>query len=119
MAAETLVQVDCAEACIWLKQLLSELLNIECQTIYTECRSDSKQMRDALYSLASGPIKNKRLRIELAIIKEMLHKNEINKIEWVDHSDQIADSLTKLGASSSTLLGVLNRGNGKLPKLSS
>jgi len=54
-------------------------------------------------------LKDKRLRVELSMIREMVDKNEIN-IEWIVSGEQLADVLTKHGASSKALCGVLSSG---------
>ena len=51
-----------------------------------------------------------RLRIDLAAIKEMLIKQEVMSFSWVDKSKQLADCLTKFGASPLLLLSVLETG---------
>ena len=38
---------------------------------------------------------DKRLRIELSILREMLRKKEIDEITWISTNCQIADSLIK------------------------
>ena len=48
--------------------------------------------------------------IDIAILQEMLKNKGIFEIEWVDSSHQLADSLTKAGASSAKLLATLKSG---------
>ena len=107
MAAETLVLVDCAEACFWLRNLLQELLfkNSEKNLPEIECNTDSRQLYDAVHSIKA--VTDKRLRIDIAIIREMLEKNSLNKVNWVNGNEQLADCLTKSGVSSTKLLHVL------------
>ena len=105
MAAETLVQVECAEACFWIASLLNEILYEDPKKHplpLIECNTDSRQLHDALQSIR--PILDKRLRVDIALLKEMIGKKEISKINWIDSKAQIANSLTKLGASSELLL---------------
>ena len=105
MAAETLIQVDSAEASYWLATLLSEMLYGQSNyqnKIIIECNTDNHQLYDSVLSI--GPVQDKRLRIEISILREMLNKKEINKINWIEKHFQIADCLTKSGASSKLLL---------------
>ena len=105
MAAETLEQVECAEASIWIKALLQEIYNEYEWKLGIECNTDSKQLYEAAYSLRA--IEDKRLRIEMAIIREMLRKREISSLMKIDTKENISDCLTKLGASSIRLLEAL------------
>ena len=52
-------------------------------------------------------VSEKRLRIEMGVIYEMIHDNKMS-IKWIEASKQLADSLTKRGASSSKLNQVLD-----------
>ena len=107
MASETLTMVECSEACFWINQLAAEILGYKNELLPIICYTDSKQLYDATYSLRS--IEDKRLRIDIAVIREMLGKKEINKIIRIPSEEQLADCLTKLGASSSKLIRLLNR----------
>ena len=70
-AAETLAMVDLVEACIYYKTFLCELLHIEDpSTIKVICKTDNSGMHDASHS--STQILDKRLRIEMAILREVL-----------------------------------------------
>ena len=85
MAAETLSQVKAAEACFWLSGILKEvLLNSQDRSpqYSIECRTDSHQLCDAVYSIR--PVLDKRLRIDTAILKEMLERKELSQIKWID-----------------------------------
>ena len=104
MAAETLIQVDSAETSYWLATLLSEMLygQSNYQNKIIECNTDNHQLYDSVLSIR--PVQDKRLRIEISISREMLNKKEINKINWIEKHFQIANCLTKSGASSKLLL---------------
>ena len=105
MAAETLIQVDCAEACYWIGSLMIEIIYADHtkQAIPAiQCNTDSHQLYDAVHSIR--PIQDKRLRVDMAILREMLEKQELKEINWISKEKQLADSLTKLGASSEKLL---------------
>ena len=55
-------------------------------------------------------VEEKRLRVELAAIRESARKSEF-KAEWVSNKDQLADCFTKQGADSNKLLRVLRQGH--------
>lgn len=85
--------MDSAEPCFWLAYLLNEVLypNPFDETLAkAECRTDNHQLYDALYSIR--PIPDKRLRIEIEILREMLNRNEYN-IDWTDKTNQIAEEI--------------------------
>ena len=107
MASETLIQVEAAEAAFWLSNLLSELY---CQNtaVKIHCYTDSRQLYEAVNSLK--PIVDRRLRIDLSILKEMLERKEISEIRWIDSQKQLANCLTKKGASAVNLLTSLRSG---------
>ena len=44
-----------------------------------DCYIDSKQLHEALYSI--HPVLDKRLRVEIRILCEMLEKKEINSVK--------------------------------------
>ena len=53
-------------------------------------------------------VKEKRLRITMARIQELLENGNIKKVKWISNNHQLADPLTKRGASSKRLLNCLN-----------
>ena len=105
MAAETLIQVECAEACFWIANLLREIINpnnTNSKLPIIECNTDSHQLYDAVHSIK--PIQDKRLQIDVSLLREMLEKKELSKINWIEKSMQLADCLTKTGSSADDLL---------------
>ena len=52
-------------------------------------------------------LEDKRLRIEMAILRESIQNGEIEKIVWISSKDNVANSLTKQGASTRYLVDVL------------
>ena len=114
-AAETLATVDALEASIYYRRLLLEMLRLEDipNNIPISCKTDSK----ALYSSAhtSTQILDKRLRIENAIIREMLEEKSVRDLSWIPTTSQIADGLTKRGVSSSKILDHIGDARVPLP----
>ena len=108
MATETLIQVEAAEACFWLANLLSEILYFkpnDNKNIKIECFPDNYQLYDSVYS--TRPIQDQRLRKEITLLREMINKKEITTINWIENKYQITDCPTKYGASSEKLLNTL------------
>ena len=69
---------------------------------------DNKPFIDNLRSTKS--VTKKRLRIDLASIKQIVEKKEVVKVQWINHKLQLADVFTKKGVNSETLRGVLETG---------
>ena len=57
-------------------------------------KTDNQTLEDGLKS--STGVKSRRLRIDIAAIKEMIARNEI-QVEWVENTEQLADVFTKDG----------------------
>ena len=103
-AAETLALVDTMEACVFFRSFLLETLQLkdEPHAIPIVCKTDNKGLYESAYS--STQILDKRLRIETAIVREMLEQGIVQKLEWIPTSLQLADGLTKRGVLSSKVL---------------
>ena len=81
MPAETLIQVEAAEACFWYANLLGEILYYKPNNhkiIKIECYTDNHQLYDSVYSII--PMQDKLLQTEIALLTEMINKNEITKL---------------------------------------
>ena len=104
-AAETMVQADAADAGVLIAKMAEELFRIPVPSI--ECRTDSHSLVDHLGT--SHVIQDSRLRVDIARLKEMVKVKEII-VKWVPAEAQLADPLTKVGASSRKLLEVLESG---------
>ena len=69
---------------------------------------DNKSVVDASYS--TKLVDDKRLRIDLGAIKEYLDNGKVKAIRWCAGDKQLANCLTKRGASSHMLLQVIQSG---------
>ena len=69
---------------------------------------DSRQLYDALRPI--HPVLDSRIRVEIGILREMTEKKKIVSVDWITSDKQIANRLTKLGASPDLLLKVLSCG---------
>ena len=109
LAAETLVASDSVDMSYYIGQILSEILFKEStrNTVPIFCNVDNKSLYENVYSTKN--VDEKRLRIDLAIMKQMIQNNEIS-MNWVESSCQISDCLTKRGADVSPLIEVMKTG---------
>ena len=88
--------MEAVETRFLITSVLKELHNSQ-SSIDIECFTDNQSLFDTVHSTNS--IINKRLRVDMAILREMVHKKEV-LIKWIETKDQLADALTKKGASS-------------------
>ena len=108
LAAETLSLVDGLENGIYHRVLFSELTGKKPEKYQLKAIIDNKSCLEALRS--SSQIEDKRLRIEIGEVKEMIKAKIVNEIIWVEGSAQLADALTKRGASGLGIQEVIQRG---------
>ncbi len=108
-AAETNAMVEALDSSYFIAVMLSEMLNGgPSMRIPIVAYTDSESLYKNCYS--TNMCDEKRLRIEMGIIKEMLVKGELLKLVWVPKSEMLADCLTKHGASSMSLARALENG---------
>ena len=67
------------------------------------CKTDNSCLYDAV--LSTTQILDKRLRIEMATLREMIDRGEIAEIAWIPTDRQIADALIKKRVPSFKILG--------------
>ena len=100
-AAESLALSDALDDALYLREVFAELLG---KTLQIFAYIDNKNLHSVIHSTTA--ITEKRLRIEVAAIKEMIARKEIS-VHWVPTTDQLADSLTKRGSHTRKLIDVL------------
>ena len=105
LAAETLAFTEGADTAFLMAKIVGEIVTGKESMIPIHCMTDNKSLFDA--SQTTNLISDKRLQVEIASIRQMIERNEI-QIKWITSSEQIADCLTKNGASSDRLCRVLN-----------
>ena len=93
-----------AETSVYISHILSDLLGTPQLDIH--CFVDNKSLVDSLYS--SHQVEEKRLRIDLAVLDNMMEKKEITDVQWVETNLQLANCLTKRGASSLHLMEAIS-----------
>ena len=106
LAAECLAAVEAAEISIYIASVLKEILQYSIDTcVYC----DNQNLVKAVHS--STNLEDKRLIIDISILRDMLEQNELTHLKWVPTEHQLANSLTKQGASNKLLLSVFNDNN--------
>ena len=115
LAAECLAAVDAAEASVYLSTCLQELLCVASQStseknkrpslIPVSIICDNKSLVDAVHTTTA--VENKRLRISISVLRDMLKNNDIREFRWINTDLQVANALTKSGCSSLYLLKIL------------
>ena len=110
IAAETLAMADGIDMTMFLSSLYSELMTgtLDSKLLTISCITDCKSLFEAVRS--TKQVIEKRLRMELSSIKELIESGHINKVLWVDSEKQLANCLTKQGASSLTLIQSFEKG---------
>ena len=108
LGAETLSAVDALDSAYLVAKILTELVDVNEREIATSLFTDNKSLYDALNT--SNLLLDKRLRVDISALREMNDRGEVS-YHWVESSQQLADVLTKRGASKRKLFGVLSQAN--------
>ena len=110
IAGETLAMADALDTGFYLASLYTELLfgTPEPERLGIVCLTDCKSLYEAVKS--NKAVTERRLRIEISAVKEAMDKLQVKEVTWISASDQLADVLTKKGASPLKLLSVLENG---------
>ena len=104
LAAETLALLDAAEAGIYMANLIGEILNMDSLPL-VKCYVDNKSLVDSLHS--TKQVDDKHLRLNLAVLGDLLERGELASVSWVQSARQLANVFTKRGASAEPLLSVV------------
>ncbi|CAC5404048.1 unnamed protein product [Mytilus coruscus] len=110
LASEALALADGVDCVISLAALFKELMHNEHELKHTPvtCFVDNKDLYHAIYS--DKPVGEKRLRVEINAIKQLLQGGELKEIKWIQTYEQIANVLTKHGASGQDILCCFEKG---------
>ena len=103
LAAECLAAVEAAQASIALSHHISGMLG--CHKIPISVLCDNRSVVDAAHS--STAVKDKRLQIDISILRDIIDQREIHELRWVETGLQVANSLTKNGCSTQYLLDII------------
>jgi hypothetical protein len=96
--AETLALMGGIEMAMSLQHVWEEVMGEKWKIMV---RTDSKTSSQAVTSTSN--LLSRKLRINLASIREQLEKGEVDGIKWVSTKDQLADVLTKEGVNKEPL----------------
>ena len=105
LATECLALQDATDAAYLISSLVSEMLYSSEKLIDIVAKTDSKGLHSAL--LSTKAVQDKRLRVDIAYLKQLLEWQELEKVLWISSAKQLADCLTKRTASSRLLLETL------------
>lgn len=109
LAAESMALQEGADSAVLLSSLISELIyGDSSKKLEIRCCTDSHGLYRSLISTKT--VQDRRLRIDIARLREMMERKEIDIVDWVENTNQLADCLTKRTASSNSLLTVLHTG---------
>ena len=107
---ETLSMVDSLDEAIYLGTMLSEIyFKAEKNNIPIVCFTDNKSLYDSIHS--TKLISEKRLRIDIASIQEMLSDGSVQAINWISTDLQYADCLTKREVCTRNIIECLRAGH--------
>ena len=108
LAAETLPLSDAVNDGIYISEIVSELLFNVTKSLPIEIYTDSISLFDAIKSKKN--VLEKRLRNDIAMLREMFEWKIITNIHNITTKNQLANALTKKGASTKELLDLLQKG---------
>ena len=106
LAAETLSLISCCDNAVYLKTLVESTLQLSVSAPI-DCIVDNRSLFDNIHS--TKPAIEQRLRVDIAAIREMVARKQIT-VTWKEKRTQLADSLTKRGASTQQLVECLRAG---------
>ena len=107
IAAETLSLQEGIEDAIYLRDIIRQLTKASELPIIAIV--DNKSVVEAVHS--TKMVDDKRLRIDIGAVKQSLEKREIQAVKWCPGNFQLANCMTKRGASGLQLLSVLHSGS--------
>ena len=94
-AGETLACSACLDDLFLTLNVVTEITKMR---VPVTLRTDRASLVDRVY--LHKAVSEKRLLIELAVIRDAITSGEVANLEWVATQDQLADALTKSGYSS-------------------
>ena len=106
-ASEALSLLEGCDTAYLMSKLVSEVINGKGTSIPIECITDSKNIYSAAYT--DNLVSDKPLQVEMSIIREKIASKEIT-LKWKESTQQLANPLTKSGASSAALLQAMQEG---------
>ena len=105
LTAEALALTEAVDSAVFIKVALEDVLGRHTPPITAYV--DNKSLADVVKTTHVPA--EKRLIIDLGAMREMVEKEEL-VVEWIPNEKQLADVLTKQGASKEKLTEVICRG---------
>ena len=103
LASETSAASEAADAGLFIASMIADIFRkTKLPTVH--CFTDNKSLVDSAMNTKMPT--DRKLRVDVARIREMLENKEIT-LSWIDGQRQLANSLTKSGASTDLLLQTL------------
>ena len=106
LASEASALVEAADTSFLVASIVQEVFGLK-EIPAVSCKTDSKSLDDHLHT--TNAVQDSRLRVDIARIREMVELGEIT-VTRIEGGRQLADTMTKAGASATRLLEVLNSG---------
>ena len=98
------------EEALVIKNQLETMTGLGEDLIQIEAFIDCKDTYEAIVSNKKFPKGSRLASLEVAKIKEMIERNQIHRVTWIDTSHQLADILTKRGVAAESLVKTMNDG---------
>ena len=108
LSAEMLSLQEGLEDAIYLRKMITEIFNKQPESLPIKIYVDNKSVTQAIYS--TKLVDDKRLRLDIASVKESMENNELSGIKWIPSEDQLANCMTKRGTNGYKLMQVLFNG---------
>ena len=105
LASETLAVSEAADAGYLVACMISEIFALS-KPVTIKCYTDNKWLYESVQSTTIPS--DRRLRVDLSRIREMVNQSEV-ELFWINGKHQVADCLTKRGASSLLLFETIER----------
>ena len=102
IAAVALALQEVANHCVVLRSFIEELTTVK---LPKKFNCDNKSLVQSLHS--TNTLTDKRLNMDIMVVQDMIQQNEIDHVNWIPTNEQLANCLTKKGASSHSLLDLL------------
>ena len=107
LAAETISLGTALDAAVGIRDMIVEITGGKV-TLQIKALVDNKSCRDAVYSTTS--VTERRLRAEIAVIKELEEEKIISEVKWIRGEFMLADIMTKKGVNNLPLSSVMQQG---------
>ena len=111
LAAECVSLKEGLDEGIQIRQMIEEIYGLKDKTVAVKGIVDNKGTVDAIHSTSS--VKDRKLRRDVGAIKQMMSEGEVAGVTWCPGKDQLADCMTKKGASAWDLMEVFQTGKRK------